>query len=235
MAGHMVLDPLLCIPTNSQLHPALLEHLGVLKKMSDGAASRGCMDWDDVGDLAIEFYNAASLIKRYAPSIFSMPFLSPEFCAGLVKESTAMTFEVNEAEEPDFRIPEVVLKHTCLQLHASLSVLFDDAMLPVAELLYGLDPKVIRSIQLAKYKPTEVGYGNWHHDFDSDFTVVVALSDDHTGGGTEIKGHGFSPCVEVPQLPIGHALIFPGKIFLHRGMPVTEGERNLLVFWSEVK
>lgn len=235
MAQHMLLNPLLCIPTDDHLHPVLLEHLGPLRTMGTGAAGRGCMDWDELGDLGMEYYNAAQIIKRYGPSVFSIPFLSPEFCAGLVKESEAMHFEVNDAEDEEFRIPEVVLKHDCLTLHASLSVLFNHAMKPVAELLYGMDPEVIRSIQLAKYQPTEVGYGNWHHDFDSDFTVVVALSCDHQGGGTEVKGHGFASSFEVPQLPVGHAMLFPGKVFLHRGMPVTEGVRNLCVFWTEVK
>jgi hypothetical protein len=231
----MLLDPLLCIPTDNHLHPVLLEHLGCLRTMGDGAAGRGCMDYEELGDLDMKFYNASQIIQRHAPSVFSMPFLSPEFCAGLVKESGAMTYEVNDAEDEEFRIPEVVLKHNCLTLHASLSVLFNHAMNPVAQLLYGMDPEHIRSIQLAKYQPTEVGYGNWHHDFDSDFTVVVALSAEHEGGGTEVKGHGFSPCYEVPQLPVGHAMIFPGKVCLHRGMPVTKGVRNLCVFWTEIK
>lgn len=231
----MLLDPLLCIPSASHLHPVLLEHLDCLRTMGTGAAGRGCMDYDGLGDLERKYYLAAEIIHKHAPSVFSMPVLSPAFCAGLLAEAEKMHFEVNDAEEEPFRIPEVVLKHECLQLHASLSVLFDNALRPVAELLYGMDPEFVRSIQLAKYQPTEVGYGNWHHDYDSDFTVVVALSGDHVGGGTEIKGHGFAPSVEVPQLPVGHALIFPGKVYLHRGMPVTEGVRNLLVFWSEIK
>lgn len=235
MKQHMLLDPMLCIPVDRHLHPLLLEHQKCLATMGTGAASRGCMDYDDLGDLDIAYYNAAQIIKRHGSSVFSMPFLDPAFCAGLLKESEQMQYEVNEAEEEAFRIPEVVIKHHCLTLHASLSVLFDNAMKPVAELLYGMEPDVIRSIQFAKYQPTEVGYGNWHHDHDSDFTVVVALSDSHVGGGTEVKGHGFGASIEVPQLPVGHAMIFPGKVFLHRGMPVTEGVRNLLVFWTEIK
>jgi hypothetical protein len=29
-------------------------------------------------------------------------------------------------------------------------------------------------------------------------------------------------------------LLFRGKNYLHKGLPVTKGTRNLLVFWSEL-
>ncbi|AEX65855.1 hypothetical protein BF7_00085 [Pseudomonas phage Bf7] len=230
-----MLDPRLFVPTDDLLHADLIPHLEALRTMADGAARRGGVDFRDFHDMDSRFKAAADLIWRESDSVFSMPFLSPETCAALVRASSLFRYEKNASEEPDFQIPEVVLKHECLGLHASLAVLFDQVMLPVAELLYGIEPEVMRSIQLAQYRPTETGYGNWHVDLDSDFTVVVALSNEHAGGGTEVKAHGFSEAFEVPQLPTGSAMIFPGKLYLHRGMPVTEGVRNLLVFWSEVK
>lgn len=230
-----MLDPRLLVPTDDLLHADLLPHLEALRTMADGAVREGGVDYKDFHDMDAKWRRAADLLWRENDSVFSMPFLSPETCAALVRASTLFRYKKNDSEEPDFQIPEVILKHECLSLHASLAVLFDLVMLPVAALLYGIEPDVMRSIQLAQYRPTETGYGNWHVDLDSDFTVVVALSDQHVGGGTEVKAHGFSEAFQVPQLPVGHCMIFPGKLYLHRGMPVTEGVRNLLVFWSEIK
>ncbi|WP_053269405.1 hypothetical protein [Pseudomonas chlororaphis] len=41
--------------------------------------------------------------------------------------------------------------------------------------------------------------------------------------------------MEGRKVPVGHGMFFNGKANRHYGMPVTEGERNLLVHWSEVK
>lgn len=50
-----------------------------------------------------------------------------------------------------------------------------------------------------------------------------------------MKPQGLGEPFEVPQLPVGHAMLFQGSRTLHKGREVTEGARNLLVFWSELK
>lgn len=70
---------------------------------------------------------------------------------------------------------------------------------------------------------------------DSDVTLVVALTGTHKGGGTLVHTGPFTENILVPQLPVGHGMFFNGKANRHYGMPVIEGERNLLVHWSEVK
>jgi len=229
---HMLKDPMLCIPTSSQLHDELSPMVGTIKHYADRAQERG--GWNALEVDRYDMKSLSLLLTEHAPSVYTMPLFSPEFCAGLLAEAQGMRYQQNAEEEPAFRIPELVLQRHCTTLHAALSVHFDNVLLPLSTLLFGIEASELVSIQLAKYEPTEVGYGNWHVDLDSDFTVVVALSNEHTGGGTEIASHGFGPAIEVPQLPAGHALIFPGKLYLHRGMPVTSGTRNLLVFWSEV-
>ncbi|WPK27820.1 hypothetical protein [Pseudomonas phage phiPstE] len=60
---------------------------------------------------------------------------------------------------------------------------------------------------------------------------------DHSlkGGGTMVYRGPFAPAVEVPQNETGWAMLFCGKTTQHYGIPVIEGERNLLVHWSEIK
>ena len=48
----------------------------------------------------------------------------------------------------------------------------------------------------------------------------------YTGGGTEFWKKGI-----VEPLPTGSGLIFPSYTHMHRGLPVEEGDRYLLVFW----
>lgn len=227
----MQLNPKLLVPTDDLLHPAVRGHLSSLEHMA-GYLSEGCLDSREYEEFVRPL--GLPLVKRKG-SVYTMPYLAPETCSMILRVASSLHYEANAAEKVEYQIPEVVLKHECMALHASLAVLFDLVMLPVAAILYGMEPTNLRSIQLAKYGPSTTGRGNWHTDRDSDFTVVVALSDTHEGGGTEVKGHGFADPFVVPQLPVGHAMIFPGKTHLHRGLPVTKGTRNLLVHWSEVK
>ena len=68
--------------------------------------------------------------------------------------------------------------------------------------------------------------GSWHHDHSADITMVVPLNTgEYDGGGTEFWKKDSKP------LPIGTALFFPSFHNLHRGLPVTSGDRYLLVFW----
>jgi predicted 2-oxoglutarate/Fe(II)-dependent dioxygenase YbiX len=58
--------------------------------------------------------------------------------------------------------------------------------------------------------------------------VVPLNTGKYKGGGTEFFKRGI-----VDPLPNGSALIFPGFTHLHRGLPVEEGDRYLLVFWLQ--
>ncbi|MBH9196966.1 hypothetical protein I5K50_11455 [Pseudomonas aeruginosa] len=146
-----------------------------------------------------------------------------------------MSFAVNPDEEAEVQIPEITLADTCPTLHSCLHGLFNNVVNPLTKVLYQLEQAKMSSIQFAQYTPDNTAHGNWHHDRDSDITLVVALSDFHKGGGTAVKPQGLGKTFVVPQLPVGHAMLFQGSRTLHKGLPVTEGARNLLVFWSELK
>jgi predicted 2-oxoglutarate/Fe(II)-dependent dioxygenase YbiX len=82
-------------------------------------------------------------------------------------------------------------------------------------------------VQIANYNLKDKQQGAWHHDESADISVVIPLNTgDYKGGGTEFHNHGV-----LSPLPSGHALIFPSFTNLHRGLPVEEGDRYLLVFW----
>jgi len=164
-------------------------------------------------------------------TVYRVPLLPPEFCDWLVDRSKSHSFKVNDVEEPDVQIDESVLQVTDpLAYKAVLDMAFPMIHAWSAIIYQNLTCR-ISAIQLASYEPHKIKCGNWHHDRDSDISVVVSLNpDDFEGGGTSFRTSADS-CVEIPPLPKGYAVIFPGKHLHHYGLPVTSGRRLLLVFW----
>lgn len=184
-------------------------------------------------DLDIK-YNMLSkyAFTEYANGVYSFPFLSKSMCKSLINKSNSYTYTTNKLEASAYQIPEAVLSEVDPEMYEKLLGLYYDNISSVSRALYFVEPDEVRSIQLAKYNTQTINKGNWHFDHDSDITVVVSLSDTHTGGGTVIKPYGSGKEIVIPQLPVGHALLFRGKHYLHKGLEVTKGERNILVFWS---
>lgn len=170
--------------------------------------------------------------KEYAPGVYSFPFLSNAMCKQLISKSNSYEYEVNECEDSPYQMPEVVLADKDLELYEKMLSLFMTNIPEITNVMYARKTSEIRSVQLAKYSPDTISSGNWHHDEDSDLTLVVSLSDAHEGGGTMLHPYGLGEAITVPQIPAGHALLFRGKHYLHKGLPVTKGERNILVFWT---
>lgn len=166
---------------------------------------------------------------------YTMPWLSVEDCEALRTEFDLSEYSVNDEEPEDARIPEIVLAEHHEDLYNQLSQLFSNELLAVVAALTGHKVATFESIQLAKYSPDGVAQGTWHTDQDSDITITVALNDDYVGGGLQIaEGGHYGAVHEIPKQPAGTATIFCGRMCHHRGLPVTKGTRDLLVFWCKV-
>lgn len=232
----LLLDQRLALPHASQLHPDLLAVLGAVQRLGDCVEELGghhlpsLLDWnqDKEGQAALR------ILTKHGPGIYSFPLLHPDYCADLCKQQDSMQHAVNEEEEGPFQIPEVFLKAELPALYHSLGQLFRHAVVPMSQIVFRMKPVDLGSAQFAKYTPENTANGNWHFDRDSDVTAVVALSTEHTGGGTSAVPAGVERPVYVPQLPVGHAMFFLGRTTLHKGEQVEAGERRLLVFWSSV-
>jgi hypothetical protein len=246
---HVLTHAGVAIPSVDKYHPALKEHISTIKEMGEAAETRNGLTWGDLVDgpdawmasldAVVSEYSVRGprqgLMHRQVSGVYSIPFLHPDYCEKLLTEIAAMSFEVNPDEDAEVQIPEITLGDNCPTLHSCLHGLFNNVVNPLTRVLYQLEQTRMTSIQFAQYRPDNTAHGNWHHDRDSDITLVVALSDFHKGGGTMVKPQGLGEPFVVPQLPQGHAMLFQGSRTLHKGMPVTEGSRNLLVFWSELK
>lgn len=244
--SHVLIKASHAIASKDKLHETIKPLVPVFEQMAKAAEDRHGLTLDDLGqrdDWATALTTAISEHgtgpewnhRPLSSGVYSFPFLRPEYVDALLDEIAAMSFEVNDEEEALVQIPEITLQDNCPPLHACLHSLFQYVVKPLSAVLYGLEPKYMQSIQFAQYTPENTAHGHWHHDQDSDITLVVALTNDHVGGGTMVKPQGFGEAFEVPQLPVGHAMLFQGSKHLHYGLPVTEGARNLLVFWSTLR
>lgn len=245
---HVLSRAAIAVASMEKYHPALIGHIPVLKEMAEAAEELNGLTWEELevspkwlntlGSVVTEYGNQSAEDaphKGYASGVYSIPFLTPEYCEELLNEIALMSFAVNPDEEAEVQIPEITLKDNCPNLHSGLHGLFNHVVNPLSAILFQLEQTKMSSIQFAQYRPDNTACGHWHHDRDSDITLVVALSDFHKGGGTMVKPQGLGKPFEVPQLPQGHAMLFQGSRTLHMGLPVTEGARNILVFWSELK
>lgn len=170
-------------------------------------------------------------VVEYAPGVYGVRYLDPDYCAKLVEEFQRVPFVPNDEEPLDAQIPELVLESANNALYECLRGLHNGYIRPLAALLTAQNVTQCQSIQAARYTPENTPHGCWHTDQDSESTLVVALSDEHEGGGTEVYMGPFRPTITVPQLPVGWAMLFNGRHNMHQGLPVTKGTRNLLVHW----
>ena len=171
-------------------------------------------------------------IKEPLKDIYTLPMFSQEFCEMFMDEVRNMEkqflFEPNSAELKQHQINEFVLQENASDLYVSLMKLVISKINVVFQTIWNREV-VAGGIQVANYNPKEITQSAWHHDSSADISMVIPLNTgEYEGGGTEFFKRGI-----INPLPNGHALIFPSFTHLHRGLPVTEGDRYLLVFWLQ--
>lgn len=223
------------IASVDKYHPLLRKHLATLKEMAAWAEDNGGITPRDFSEVSDWQKFLDDCVICHAPGIYSVAYLHPGYCADVLEEVRKFTHEPNSEEPEEAQIPEVVFQSDHKVLWEVFRSFWADAGLAYAKVLFNLEPDVLTSVQAACYEVSETPRGHWHTDRDSDVTLVVALNDDHEGGGTMVHQGPFAMPVEVPQNEPGWAMFFRGKTTLHYGLPVTEGGRHLLVHWSEVK
>lgn len=233
---------------HSALHPELRPHIDSLLELIEGF---------DTPPSPEEFCNKSGITrdndrwKSYkwaydqlissqqmtlAGPVYSIPLIDSQVCNNLIIHGEHIAkdggWARNPCEPEEVQIPEIVLAQRSPATFKMLEGLIRYINVFHA-ILYQRVPQSVSSIQFTKYTPETTNQGNWHHDLDSDFTVVVSLNPDlFEGGGTEVIADPMRT-IQIPPLPAGHALIFNGKMIRHRGMEVTKGSRYLLTYWLD--
>jgi hypothetical protein len=164
---------------------------------------------------------------------FMVPVLSEEACKHIVEKGETCIWEEHEDEEPEYRMPEVVLAHADPVFDAQVKRALYAGLGPWLLGIWGRLPSRYTSVQLTRYSEADDRtQGGYHIDRDSDYTAVIALNDDFAGGGTTLVD-GLLGEIHLPPVPVGWALVFDGKRTLHKGRHVTAGTRRLLTVWAD--
>lgn len=224
----MLTNVAVAIPSKDKYDPRLLTALPAIQRAAE-ALNTGQLV------LADDYRVLKRLLTKYPNGVYTFPFYSAEHCAALMRELNELSYDVNNEEPHEAQIRECVLQHESVPLYNCAEVMWRAVCPALAFILWNVEPETVASIQAAKYTPETTAGTDWHTDAESDVTLVVALTDTHGGGGTGVKPGMFSgDAFEVPSLPVGHAMFFLGRTTLHKGLPVTSGERNLLVHWTNL-
>lgn len=171
--------------------------------------------------------------KEVLPRVYSTPFLSEKFCQELLEEAIRLkvkgdAFEVNPTEDNIVQVAEFNLKKVP-KIYNTIIRAVSENLTPLFEHVWGRAKYYKATIQIANYSPKKISEISWHFDAAGDVSVVVPLNTDaYEGGGTEFLNRG-----KVDPLPTGNALFFDSFTNKHRGLPVTKGERYLLVMWIQ--
>ena len=171
------------------------------------------------------------MVKNPFPDVYTVPIFRRSWCKMMCQEIEHMKkefgFQTNAEEDLLRQIPEIVLRDKCADLYKNMWFVVRTVINPIIMALWQRSCGDPATIQIANYNLAETGMGHWHHDDSADISVVVPLNPgSYTGGGTEFHNHG-----KLKPLPNGHGLIFPSFTHSHRGLPVSKGDRYLLVFW----
>lgn len=172
-------------------------------------------------------------VIKYAEGVYSFKLFDKSTVLNILNKAKKFNYCVNDNEDTPYQIPEAILFDNDKKLHEIMLNVFTTVIGEFTDSMYFSKIKEVRSIQLAKYSNSgTIKKGNWHFDEDSDITAVVALNDNYIGGGTRLKMYGSSNEIVIPKLAQGHVLVFRGKHYLHKGLKVENGCRDILVFWS---
>ena len=171
------------------------------------------------------------MAKNPFPDVYTIPIFRRSWCKMMCQEIDHMKkefgFESNSSEDDMRQIPEIILKERCPELYTNMWFVVRNVIDPIIMSIWQRSCPDPASIQIANYNLAETGMGHWHHDDSADISVVVPLNTgSYTGGGTEFHNFG-----KLKPLPSGHGLIFPSFTHNHQGLPVSKGDRYLLVFW----
>jgi len=171
-----------------------------------------------------------SIIKETVKDVYTVPLFSETFCKLILDEMKSLEsfygFTPNPDEDELRQIPEIVLQECCPEVYVALMEIVFSVVNPILLSIWNRHVTG-GGIQIANYNLKDKQQGAWHHDADADISIVVPLNTgEYKGGGTEFLNRGV-----VEHIPTGHALMFPSFTHMHKGLPVEEGDRYLLVFW----
>lgn len=182
-----------------------------------------------------EHYPKGQVIRYAAPALMVPDVFSPEFCAKCIQAfRNGKTFDgtVGARENKIYRADVKI--RTDFIVHGELLEEIDDkfsrSFFPEIKKVFGFDVTHREMYKIGLYTGDKGGFFKQHRDnFDYPMAYrriasTVHLNDDYEGGGVRFPEYGD----DVYRPPVGGAVAFSGAT-VHEALPVTKGERFILV------
>ena len=208
--------------------------------LKDIEANRYCWleEYIDSNCLDVLFNSRKPEFTEPIPWLFETMFATPKFCVEL--KELVNSFELwSDGSNNDSRLQSGYEPVPTVDVHLNQVGFRDiwDNMLktvigPLCEKFFvGFNTKGTNISFVVKYSMDGQKHLRPHHDASS-YTINVALNDqtEYTGGGTHFIVSDYKKI----GAPIGTMLIHPGRCtHYHSGLPITSGERYILVGFIE--
>ena len=159
------------------------------------------------------------MLKKPIPEVYTFPLFSEKFCRDIVWFSEMVL---------DFKEDEVTydLGVECRSLHTTLYRAFEIAVAGIIQNMYqlvleGVLPATL--VRLAEGQEQEP-----HYDPISDVTVRVPLTPTPGGGALEFV----APAWSTAKVPVGHVIIYPGKVTHRRKMTKATAGTTYSLMWQ---
>ena len=192
-------------------------------------------------------------IKEEASGVYSFPLLQPSFCEQLRQEMINAQLYLDSY---NIKEQSAIQSNIAILDHANLGWLNDTLLelcvSPLSRILFPNETSKKdldwRHGYVIGYKPNDIDNNNntsvSHvsrsklnlHTDDSEVTINICIGSDYFQGG-DIEMHGYrgqshTSTVVTPIKPIiGRAILHAGRQ-LHKVLPVTSGERHMLIMWT---
>ena len=170
-------------------------------------------------------------IRNPINCVFTAPLISAHTCEAILAEAQKHTFTPNAQEDQLRQMPEVILRDVDFDWYEQMLGFADEYLNPLFESTIGRRVET-GTIQIANYNPVDKSQGAWHYDASADISCTIPLNTgQYEGGGTDFWD--YTEVKHLPPQPSGTAVWWPSYNTMHRGCPVTKGDRYLLVFWLQ--
>lgn len=179
--------------------------------------------------------------KTEAPGVVALSLFQPRSCRALIEsvrehegwQSAKVSRrgadgEMRSVVDPEHRTASVLYSEYLSALERKFDEKMRRMLTPLVQHLWGRHLTDHEGTQLVRYSPG--GHYRAHSDTgrlttNRCYTVLCYLNDDFQGGRTQFPSLDYTV---TPQC--GKAILFPSS-YLHRGEPVTSGEKYILVSW----
>jgi hypothetical protein len=172
----------------------------------------------------------SSPLRVVADELVVMSFLTPQFCAALVRSAEACGgFDAN----PDDPVPghELSLTQVSPRLFDALQNDLGARIWPQLQSHWPyIDYFGLNDAFVIKYAQGQQEELRIHHDV-AQVSGSVKLNDDYTGAELEFPRQGFTNA----EVPVGSLLVWPSLVtHPHRSAPLTSGTKYSLTLWFEL-